>query len=241
MYARNAHVTTTRAASLALLALLALSCVGCSGCQIWNTTRSDPTTLGTRLDFGKTIVFYTSGVEESVAKKVGELLAKSFESSDEGAVVQLRYQNRRYEVRFKVRPGVEHTRTTRELRAMGEAFSKACFQLAPVDIHLCDERLATLRTVPYEPIKPNLPIEVSFRSSIGGGSLVAQYKNTSSSHLTVLVALRNPTVGHEMTVTLSLGPNRVAEHGWVQGWSYMSGETISVTHADYEAMEVRVP
>jgi hypothetical protein len=87
--------------------------------------------------------------------------------------------------------------------------------MAPVDIHLCDEQLTTLRTIPYQPIKPNLQIEVTFRSSLGGGSLVAQYKNTSSAHLTVLVVLRNPTVGQEKTVSINLGPNRVTEHGWV--------------------------
>src|SRR5262245_52934833 len=84
MHDRNPGFAMARAAGLAMLTVVALSCAGCSGCPAWNRTSTGPTSLGTRLDFGKTTVFYTSGVEESAARKVGESLAKSLESSEQG-------------------------------------------------------------------------------------------------------------------------------------------------------------
>lgn len=240
MHARNTYVTAKRATGLAALAVTTLLNVGCGGCLFRNSSSSDPSP-GTRLEFGKTILYFTPGVAETEARKVGALLSKSKEFVEHGAVLQLRYQNRRYEVRFVARAGAENTRETLELRALGQHFSKECFGGSPVDIHLCDERWNTLRTVPFEPLKPLLPLEVTFRSSIGGGSLVARYMNTSDKYLAVSVALRNPTLDQAKTVVLNIGPNRVTEHGWLQGWSYSSGETITITHADYEVMELRVP
>ena len=69
----------------------------------------------------------------------------------------------------------------------------------------------------------------------------AQYRNTSSKYLTVSVELRNATLGQSKTVVLTIGPNKMVEHGWAEGWSYQSGETITISHADYEVQESRVP
>ena len=93
----------------------------------------------------------------------------------------------------------------------------------------------------YSPPKPALPIGVTFRPSVGGGSLVAQYRNRSDKYLSIAVTLRNATLDQRKDLTLNLAPGRVVEHGWAEGWTYMSGEVIWVYHADYEPLSVKVP
>jgi hypothetical protein len=81
----------------------------------------------------------------------------------------------------------------------------------------------------------------SHRPSVGGSSLVAQYRNTSDKYLTVRVQLRNRTVGDYKEVKLSIAPNATTEHGWLQGWEYRSGERITIVNAEYETLELAVP
>jgi len=232
MSSRKSVVATT-ALWLCLGALLAL--VGC------DSAKSQPKTLGTRLAFGKGEVFFTPGVEQAEAQKIGEILVREKYFSDGPATVQVCYENRRYEVRCVVRAGAENDNSERAWRQLGSTISEECFRRSPVDIHLCDEKLRSLRVIAFQPIKPELPIRVTVRPSIGGGSLVAQYRNNSNKFLTVRIKLRNATVNQTQDVTLNIGPNRVTEHGWAGGWSYRSGETIDISHSDYETLELRVP
>jgi hypothetical protein len=194
-----------------------------------------------RLAFGKSEVLYSNDVEHAEAQKVGEILVREKCFADLPASAQVRYVNRRYEVRFVVRAGVENERLARYWRKLGDMISKESFRGSPVDIHLCDEHLKTLRVVAFEPIRPELPIQVTFRPSIGGGSLVAQYRNLSGRYLTMMVTLRNATINQVHHVALDIKPNQTTEHRWAEGWSYRSGETIDISHADYETLELHVP
>ena len=216
-----------RSPILSVVTLVLLSAV--SGCGASSsTTAFKPADLGTCIAFGNSTVYYQTGVEPSEAQKTGDLLVREKYFGEQPATVQLRYQNRRYEVRCCVRAGAENSTSDRGWREMGDKISRECFRTSPVDIHLCDEQMKTLRTIPHNPIKPELPVRVTFRPSIGGGSLVAQYRNTSSTYLTVVVTLRNATVADAQRVTLNIGPNQTTEHGWAEGWSYRTGETISI-------------
>src|SRR5439155_571813 len=100
---------------------------------------------------------------------------------------------------------------------------------SPVDVHLCDELLDTRRVVPFEPIRPDLPVGVTFRPSVGGGSLVAQYRNTSGRHLEVVVTVRSPTLNQARTVTVAIRPGGLVEDGWAEGWRYISPSLTPTT------------
>ena len=198
--------------------------------------------LGTRLDFGKSELFFTDGIGEAEAKQVGTTLVREQYFGERGSTVQLRYVDRRYQLRCAVRAGVEHDQSTNiAWRRLAEKVSTECFRTSPVDVHLCDEKMKTLSVVKFEPIRPELPLKVTFRPSIGGGSLVAQYRNTSSKYLTVIVTLRNATVAESRIITLNIAANQMTEHGWTDGWEYKSGETIKITNADFESLELVVP
>ena len=110
-----------------------------------------------------------------------------------------------------------------------------------MDVHLCDEKFNALRIIPHEPIRPDLPVRVTFRTSAGGKSLVAQYWNDSQKYLTIAVDLENPTHCQSKSIALTVGPKGVTEHGWAEGWPYKSGDTIRITHTDFERTDFVVP
>jgi hypothetical protein len=210
--------------------LLALA----SGC----TRPEDP---GTHLPVGPSNVYYTGGVTAAQAERAVRVLAREVRIDVTPCLVQLRCRDRRYEVRFAMRPGAEWTTSARSARSLGEKLSTECFGGSPVDVHLCDEQMTTLRVIPFEPIRPDLPVRVTVRPSAAGGSLVAQYRNDSGKHLALRVRLRNPTLNQSQEVVVNIPPYGVTEHGWAEGWSYRSGERVTVSHADYETADLVVP
>jgi hypothetical protein len=119
--------------------------------------------------------------------------------------------------------------------------SQEVFGKAPVDVALCDDSFKPLRTIAFQPPKPTLPVTVTFRKSIGGGSLVAQFTNTSSRVLAVKACLLNGTFRQFDVIALELPPGRRVEHGWLEGWKFASGETIFLEHSDYEPASFNVP
>lgn len=114
-----------------------------------------PDALGRRLPFGKCEVFFTTGVEQAEAQKLGELLVREKYFSDRPATVQVRKQNQRYELRCVVRADAAANPEVAGWEDLGNTVSRECFRAFPVDIHLCDENLKTLRVVAFQP-KPLL-------------------------------------------------------------------------------------
>jgi hypothetical protein len=199
--------------------------------------------LGTRIPFQKGELYYTSLVTPDEATAVGKILVKEGYLNDKKpATIQFTKGNRVYQVRLVVRVGVEDDENcTMPFRKLGLLISRDALESAPVEIHLCDEHLKTVKVIPCSPMKPELPVIVTFRNSIGGSSLVAQYRNTSGRHLTVSLSLRNPTLKEYKNVALDIRPYGTTEHGWAEGWKYVSGEVITIIHADYETAKITVP
>ncbi|CAN5475083.1 hypothetical protein BH11PLA2_BH11PLA2_29790 [soil metagenome] len=50
----------------------------------------------------------------------------------------------------------------------------------------------------------------------------------------------NPTTQAKTNFVLELPPGRVVEHGWLEGWSYHSGDQIAVSNNDYEPITISV-
>ncbi|MCE9563351.1 MAG: hypothetical protein K8U57_15020 [Planctomycetes bacterium] len=244
----SSNATATRPGRVRLIGSL-VACVavyttaGCgpSGQQTTPTPTVTPEPFGTRLAFGHHELYFTPGIKPADAQKVGEILVREKWFGEHPATVQIRYLNRRYELRCVIRAGVESNATTRPYRHLGETIASDVFRSSPVDIHQCDEQLNTLRVIPYEPLRPDLPVRVTLRPAANGKSLVAQYRNDSAKYLTVQVVLWNPTLGESKSGSLNIGPKGVTEHGWLEGWAYRSGETITISHADYETAELVVP
>ena len=92
------------------------------------------------------------------------------------------------------------------------------------------------------PAKPPMPVQMSFRpAALSSQGYVLQLKNQSTRHLAVMVLLQNKTVNQQMTGYLTIQPTGLTEFGWLEGWVFLSGETVKLSHEDYQDLEARVP
>lgn len=89
--------------------------------------------------------------------------------------------------------------------------------------------------------KPALPVVVGFRSSILGKGLVAEIENTSDRYLTVILAVRNPTLSSARRFKLDLEPRSTIEFGHLEGWQFASGDEVGLFNDDFGALKITVP
>lgn len=89
--------------------------------------------------------------------------------------------------------------------------------------------------------KAPLPVDVSFRRSFWGRGLVARFRNKSSHSLTLILAIRNPTLSKSSRFLLKIGPEDSKEFSYSEGWEFASGDEIHVYHNDFKALKVSVP
>lgn len=89
--------------------------------------------------------------------------------------------------------------------------------------------------------KPAMPVGVTFRESAVGQAYVAQFQNLTNKYLAVRVKFKNKTLNHEKEGYIELSPYGKREIGWAEGWKFFSGETIHLSHEDYESVSYRIP
>jgi hypothetical protein len=103
---------------------------------------------GTRLTFNKGELYYTAAVTRDEAQKLGDFLVGDGYFDGNETTVQLNKAGGVYEVRLVVKPGSDLDPHLFEFTLFARKISKDVFDSAPVDIHLCDQELKTLRVVP---------------------------------------------------------------------------------------------
>ena len=126
---------TSRRAFLLLPFVLLPFALGCGG-------------HGTRLEFNKGELFYTKSVSKAEAEKLGQYLVRQKFFDGQRKSVQLNKSGDTYEFRMVVKPEfVNNADALRMYGIMASEVSLDVFDKAPVVIHVCDERLKTLKTV----------------------------------------------------------------------------------------------
>ena len=86
-----------------------------------------------------------------------------------------------------------------------------------------------------------MPVSVTYRKAMLDNSLVAQFNNNSDRYLTVVLKFENKTLNQEKSGFIELAPRETKEIGWAEGWKFMSGEYITLSHEDYSTRTVRMP
>jgi hypothetical protein len=89
--------------------------------------------------------------------------------------------------------------------------------------------------------KPALPVVVGFRSSMLGKGLVALIENTSDRYLTVVLAVRNPTLSTAKRFKLELAPKSSTDFGHLEGWQFASGDEVGLFNDEFGALRITVP
>ena len=103
---------------------------------------------GSMLEFNGGELYYTSSVSERDAYKLGEYLVESGFFDGQRKTIQLNKTGDTYEFRMVIKTGIEKDEEYIQLfKMMCVELSDYVFNGNPVDIHLCDEYLNTLRVV----------------------------------------------------------------------------------------------
>jgi hypothetical protein len=104
--------------------------------------------LGKKLTFNGGELYYTSNVSQQEAQDLGEYLVRARFFDGKRKTVQLARSGNKVEFRMVVLKGYERNPQFIETaRQFSLELSRDVFRDAPVDIHLCDEYMNTLKTV----------------------------------------------------------------------------------------------
>ena len=85
-----------------------------------------------------------------------------------------------------------------------------------------------------------MPVYVTFIKS-NSGPLFARLANVSPRSIKVLVQLQSRTTGESMQEEFVVEINRSVDIGRVEGWHFVSGDTLRIRHVDYRNTVVTVP
>jgi RNase H-fold protein (predicted Holliday junction resolvase) len=117
------------------LLLLAVACTGCSG-------------YGTKMTFNGGELYRTSSVTKDEAERLGQFLVKDGFFDGTPKTVQLNKKAGEYELRLVIKPEYQKNADYGALLEMfGAEVRDEVFPGETVVVHLCDERLKTVRTL----------------------------------------------------------------------------------------------
>lgn len=103
---------------------------------------------GEKLEFNGGELYYTKNVTEAEAKKLGEYLVKEEFYDGKEKTVQLDKEGGTYQFRMVVVEDKRNDESTLEIfKTFASQISKDVFNDAPVEVHVCDENLKTLKVV----------------------------------------------------------------------------------------------
>jgi len=88
---------------------------------------------------------------------------------------------------------------------------------------------------------PELPIYVTFRTSLMDQGLVARFQSFGKEPLHLKARFVNNKNKNKVDVVVSLAPGEQKEFGWMEGWQFESGETVFLEHDGYQPKKVLVP
>jgi hypothetical protein len=83
----------------------------------------------------------------------------------------------------------------------------------------------------------DLPVEASFRREPAGKGLTLLLTNKSKRHLSLEAMVKRPRLKQTKTFQLEVPPGATTELGYRQGWSFVSGDTVSLIHESYNAWD----
>ncbi len=87
----------------------------------------------------------------------------------------------------------------------------------------------------------SVPVVVTFRQSLVGVGIVAQFHNQTNSQLTIHVVIENKEKDLRTEGAINIPPNDTVEIGWLEGWMFKPGEIITISHPNYKRQRLVVP
>jgi hypothetical protein len=101
--------------------------------------------------------------------------------------------------------------------------------------------LATRDAALAEATRPELPVQVTFRSAWMGQGLVATIRNAADRPLNVIAEFRDPAANTIREFSLALDPKASADIGRAEGWIVASGQSLTVAASGYRSITAFAP
>jgi hypothetical protein len=112
---------------------------------------------------------------------------------------------------------------------------------AEVALQEKDAALASRDAALAEATRPELPVQVTFRSAWMGQGLVATIRNAADRPLNVIAEFRDPAANTSREFSLALDPKASADIGRAEGWLVASGQTLTVAASGYRSITAFAP
>ena len=90
-------------------------------------------------------------------------------------------------------------------------------------------------------MRPDMPVEVTYREALMGPGLVILVTNNSDRLLSVIAMFHNPSMNQEKSFRLDLTPGMVKEIGHQEVWAFASGDTVQLTHVEFKPIFMKLP
>ena len=84
--------------------------------------------------------------------------------------------------------------------------------------------------------RPELPVRLSFPDALIGPDKRAVLENLSDSALEVVLDVKSPVTGAHFTRTFVINPRSFGQVGRAQGWRFVAGQLVTVTHPQYRPL-----
>lgn len=89
--------------------------------------------------------------------------------------------------------------------------------------------------------QPEVPVQVGFRKALVHAGNVLLLRTTAGSAIAVLAEIERPGTSTSRSYQITLDPGRVRELGEREGWAFVSGDTIRISHPEHKSLKFIAP
>lgn len=90
-------------------------------------------------------------------------------------------------------------------------------------------------------LQPLPPIDITYRTAMLSDGVVAKFANSSDRHLSFKATFLNPTFNASGIFKIDIPPNHWTTFGHMEGWSFSSGDEITLEHNEFQTIKTNVP
>jgi hypothetical protein len=88
----------------------------------------------------------------------------------------------------------------------------------------------------HEANKREVPVSIRFRPVIFGNGYYASITNRSGQAIDISIVIERPRSGKTKNLEIVIDGSGTKEIGEDEGWAFMSGDSVTVSHSEYKAL-----
>ena len=89
--------------------------------------------------------------------------------------------------------------------------------------------------------QPEVEVQVSFRKALINSGNVSMLKNISGRSIAIAVEAKRPSTGKSKKFDLTLDASQMKEIGEIEGWAFISGDTLRISQPEHKELVFKAP